>query len=155
MDIKPTCCQDKHFSADPSYVRGRDSLARCCCLFFKSVLGCAYFFLTSPRFSHIYHTGCGEQGLLTQGRGKVRPCNPCSHGGGGNKALEPWLRKYLAVPISTYISFNMCSCLCVQPNCWWILSDYPPTLSRAIWISVSTTDCFTTWHREWHPSLLW
>lgn len=111
------------FSEDPSYVRGRNSLARCCCLFFKSVVGCAYFFLTSPRFSHIYHTGCGEQGLLTQGRGKVRPCNPCSHGGGGNKALEPWLRKYLAVPISTYISFNMCSCLCVQPNCWWILSD--------------------------------
>lgn len=59
-DIRLTCCQEKHFSVtapnkSPSYVHGRKSFARCCCLFYKSPFDLRLFPLDLTNFSHTHH----------------------------------------------------------------------------------------------------
>ena len=84
MDINLTCCQEKHFSftalnKSPSYVHGRKSFARCCCLFYKSPFDLCLFSLDLPNFSHTHH--------MEKNQGSVNPG-----------------KKYLAVVVNTTVS---------------------------------------------------
>lgn len=103
MDINLTCCQEKHFSFTAlnkslSYVHGRKSFARCCCLFYKSPFDLYLFSLDLPNFSHTHHV---ERTQDSVNFAKEVPCSS-----------------------SQSISLNMCSCLWIHPNCWWRLNDW-------------------------------
>lgn len=137
MDINLTCCQEKHFSftalnKSPSYVHGRKSFARCCCLFYKSPFDLCLFSLDLPNFSHTHH--------MEKNQGSVNPG-----------------KKYLAVVVNTTVS----TCVLVYESRLIADRDWmirPPPFN-AIWTSISKTHYFTTCHHEchlwWKLSLLW
>lgn len=122
MDIKLTGCQEQHFSftapnKSPSYVHGRKSFARCCCLFYKSPFDLCLFPLDLPNFSHTHHV---EK----------------------NQDLVNLAKKYLAVLVNTTVS----TCVLVYESSLIADRDWmirPPPLD-AIWTSISRTHCFTT-----------
>ena len=127
MDIKPTRCQEKHFTFaalnnSPSYVHGRKSFARCCCLFCTSPFDLCFFSLDLPNFSHAHTTW---RKIKTQ---------------------ETLLMKYLSVPVNSSVS----TCVLVYGSS--LIADRDqmirlPPLS-AIWASIRKTDSFTTWHHK-------
>lgn len=90
MDMKLTHCQEKHFSftglnKSLSYVHGRKSFARCCCLFYKSPFDLCLFSLDLPNFSHTHHMKKNQDSVN--------------------------LAKEVPSYSSQYLSLNMCSCL--------------------------------------------